>query len=176
MGQCYFNFVFCKQTKWTQFWNCTTFFWFLEHCDVAWVFLGSGKITRKTGQGDIIMTVKCIYIKGLPTYVLPNSKGLLFWDTIHCWWPKTHLPIFDLHTTQSLPAYKRFQKSLLNSKGYVRSWNFSNKNMIDQSSNCVCQYYQENDIRDAVYKIIKDLLLKNDWVPAKFHWLNKRMH
>ena len=114
-----------------------------------------------------------IYIKGLPI-----SKGLLFWDTIHCWWPKTHLPIFDLHTTQSLPAYKRFQKSLLNSKGYVRSWIFSNKkNMIDRSSNCVCQYYQENDIRDAVYKIIKDLLLKNDWVPAKFHWLNKRrMH
>ena len=166
-----FQFCFFCKTKWTQFWNCTTFFWFLEHCDV-WVFRRSGKITRKTGQGDIIMTVKCIYIKGLPI-----SKGLLFWDTIHCWWPKTHLPIFDLHTTQSLPAYKRFQKSLLNSKGYVRSWNFSNKkNMIDRSSNCVCQYYQENDIRDAVYKIIKDLLLKNDWVPAKFHWLNKRMH
>ena len=153
VGQCYFNFVFCKQSEPNFEIALGTFFWFLEHCDV-WVFRRSGKITRKT----------------------PISKGLLFWDTIHCWWPKTHLPIFDLHTTQSLPAYKRFQKSLLNSKGYVRSWNFSNKNMIDRSSNCVCQYYQENDIRDAVYKIIKDLLLKNDWVPAKFHWLNKRMH
>ena len=94
------------------------------------------------------MTVKCIYKR---LAYLPISKGLLFWDTIHCWWPKTHLPFFDLHTTQFLPAYKRFQKSLLNSKGYVRSWNFSNKNMIDQSSNCVCVNITKKTIFETLF-------------------------